>query len=164
MALTVDGCVSALVEMGYVFSRREDGSVAVKQPAKRNPRAAEMMAYLALHKEEVRAVVRAREEVQMRLSAVPTVVVGAEAQPDEDQRVINKPLDMADGLDQIRAADGSVLPEPDADGIVRLVRVPPEVAFAAGDLISDGKAELIGNVIYRRRSNVFDLTYRVFES
>ena len=163
MALTVDGCVSSLVEMGYVFSRRDDGSVMVKQPAKRNPRAAEMMAYLALHKEEVRAVVRSREEVQMRLSAVPTVVVGAEAPPDEDQRVINKPLDMADGLDQIRAADGSVLPEPDADGIVRLVRVPPEVVFAAGELINDGKAELIGNVIYRRLSNVFDVTYRVFE-
>ena len=89
--------------------------------------------------------------------------VPASAVPDEDQRVINKPLDMLDGLDQIRAADGSVLPEPDADGIVRLVRVPPEVAFAAGELINDGKAELIGNVIYRRLSNVFDVTYRVFE-
>lgn len=89
---------------------------------------------------------------------VPTSAV-----PDEDQRVINKPLDMVGGLDQIRAADGSVLPEPDADGIVRLVRVPPEVAFAAGELINDGKAELIGNVIYRRLSNVFDVTYRVFE-
>lgn len=89
---------------------------------------------------------------------VPTSAV-----PDEDQGVINKPLDMADGLDQIRAADGSVLPEPDADGIVRLVRVPPEVAFAAGELINDGKAELIENVIYRRLSNVFDVTYRVFE-
>ena len=81
----------------------------------------------------------------------------------EDQRVINKGLDNPGGFDQIPAADGSVLPEPDADGVVRLVRVPPEVAFAAGELINDGKAELIGNVIYRRLSNVFDVTYRVFE-
>ena len=81
-----------------------------------------------------------------------------------DQRVINGTLDNPGGFDQIRAASPVVLPEPDADGIVRLVRVSPEVAFAAGDLINDGKAELIGNVIYRRLSNVFDVTYRVFES
>jgi hypothetical protein len=61
-------------------------------------------------------------------------------------------------------AGGVVLPEPEADGVVRLVRVSPEVAFAAGDLINDGKAELIGNVIYRRLSNVFDVTYRVVGS
>jgi len=59
--------------------------------------------------------------------------------------------------------DQNVLPEPDAEGIVRLVGVPPEVAFAAGDLINDGKAVLIGKVIYRRLSNVFDVTYRVVE-
>jgi hypothetical protein len=82
----------------------------------------------------------------------------------EDQRVINGVLDNPEGFDQIRAACAAALPEPDADGIVRLVRVPPEVAFAAGDLINDGKAELIGQVIYRRISNVFDVTYRVFES
>ena len=81
-----------------------------------------------------------------------------------DQRVINKGLDNPEGFDQIGAASAVVLPEPDADGIVRLVRVSPEVAFAAGDLINDGKAELIGKVIYRRLSNVFDVTYRVFES
>ncbi len=81
----------------------------------------------------------------------------------EDQTVINKGLDNPKGFDQIRAASPVVLPEPDADGIVRLVRVSPEVAFAAGDLINDGKAELIGKVIYRRLSNVFDVTYRVFE-
>jgi len=162
MDFTVEGCVSSLVEMGYVFTRREDGSVSVRQPAKREPRAAAMMNFLAKHKEEVREVVRAREEVQMRLSVVPGLV--DEGSDEKDQEVIMKTLDNAEGLDQIRAADGSVLPEPDAAGIVRLVRVPPEVAFAAGDLISDGKAELIGNVIYRRRSNVFDLTYRVFES
>ena len=159
MEFTVDGCVAALSEMGYVFTRREDGSVSVRQPAKREPRAAAMMNFLAKHKEEVREVVRAREEVQMRL--IPKLV--DEGSDEKDQEVIVKNLDKAEGFDQIQAADGSVLPEPDAAGIVRLVRVPPEVAFAAGDLISDGKAELIGNVIYRRRSNVFDLTYRVFE-
>ena len=163
MGLTVEGCVSSLVEMGYVFSRRDDGVVTVKQPAKRNPRAAEMMAYLALHKEEVRAVVRARDEVQMRIPVAPDVVIDAEAPPDWDQRVINSDLDSPERVDQIRAAVGVTLPEPDADGIVRLVRVPPEVAFLAGDLINDGKAELIGNVIYRRISNVFDVTYRVVE-
>jgi hypothetical protein len=120
----VEGCVSALADLGYVFSRREDGSVAVKQPAQRNPRAAEMMAYLALHKEEVRAVVRDREEVQMQLT---------------------------------------MKPEPDAGGWIVLEGVTPEVAFAAGELIKQGKAELIGRVIYRRRSNVFDLTYKMLE-
>ncbi len=107
--------------------------MTVTQPAKRDPRAAEMMAYLRLHKDEVRAAVRAREGEQVRLPVEPD-------------------------------AGGVVLPEPDADGVVRLVRVSPEVAFAAGDLINDGKAELIGNVIYRRLSNVFDVTYRVVGS
>jgi hypothetical protein len=82
---------------------------------------------------------------------------------DDDQRVIKEGLDKPEGFDQIRAASAAALPEPDADGIVRLIRVPPEVAFAAGDLINDGKAELIGQVIYMRISNVFDVTYRVVE-
>lgn len=137
MALTVDGCVSSLVEMGYVFSRRDDGSVAVKQPAKRNPLAAEMMAYLALHKEEVRAVVQAREAVQTQL-----------------------PVDLGRDMSVLPIK----LPEPDAGGWVVLEGVPPMVAFAAGDLIKQGKAELIGKVIYRRRSNVFDLTYKLLEA
>lgn len=124
MALTVEGCVANLVGMGYVFTWREDGSVSVKQPAKRNPRAAEMMAYLALHKEAVRAAVRDREEVQTQIS---------------------------------------ISPAPDAGGWIVLEGVAPEVAFTAGALIKAGKAELIGKVIYRRRSNVFDLTYKLLE-
>ena len=136
VALTVDGCISALVDLDYVFSLREDGAVTVKQPAKRNPRAAEMMAYLALHKEEVRAVVQARETVQTQL-----------------------PVDPGGDMDVIPIK----LPEPDAGGWVVLEGVPPMVAFAAGDLINQGKAELIGKVIYRRISNVFDLTYKVLE-
>lgn len=155
MALTVDECVSALTGLGYEFSLRDDGSVSVKQPAKRNPRAAEMMAYLALHKEEVRAAVRDWGQ----RSLLP-----AEAPAQEDQGVINETLDMPVRFDQTPAASAVMLPEPDADGIVRLVRVSPEIAFAAGELINDGKAELIGNVIYRRLSNVFDVTYRVVES
>lgn len=163
MAFTVDGCVSSLIGMGYVFSLRADGSVLVKQPAKRDPRAADMMSFLALHKEEVRAVVREREGVQMRLDALESAAGPAEMAKD-DAIVIKKPLDEVEGFDQIRPADGSVLPEPDADGIVRLVRVPPEVAFAVGELISDGKAELVGKVVYRRLSGLFDVTYRVVES
>lgn len=170
MAFTVDGCIGALTGMGYEFSLRNDGSVSVKQPAKRNPRAAEMMNYLALHKEEVRVAVRDWGQRAL-LPAVNPAVEAAKAGnaiDDEpapgDQRVVNKGLDKPGGFDQIRAANPVLLPEPDAEGIVRLVRVSPELAFAAGELINDGKAELIGNVIYRRLSNVFDVTYRVVES
>ena len=159
MALTVDVCIGALIGMGYEFNLKADGTAGVRQPAKRNPLAAEMMSYLALHKEEVRVVVRARQEVQTQLLIEP-VAGGAQ----EDQTVINETLDRPDEADQILHANPILLPEPDVDGIVRLVRVSPEVAFAAGDLINDGKAELIGKVIYRRISNVFDVTYRVFES
>ena len=71
MALTVGGCVSSLVEMGYSFSLRDDGSVSVKQPAKRNPRGAEMVDFLKLHKLEFRAEVKARQEVQTQLALYP---------------------------------------------------------------------------------------------
>lgn len=176
MALTVDGCIGALADMGYEFSLKDDGSASVRQPAKRNPRAAEMMNYLALHKEEVRIAVREWGQRPLLPADPPAPAVNpavAAQQPgnaidDEpapgDQTVINKGLDKPGGFDQIRAGTGFLLPEPDAEGIVRLVRVSPEVAFAAGDLINDGKAELIGKVIYRRLSNVFDVTYRVVES
>lgn len=179
----MDGCIGALNGLGYEFSLRDDGSVSVKQPAKRNPRAAEMMNYLALHKEEVRAAIRDWGQRSLLPAEAPAVNPAVLAQQpgaaiDDvagdmdvlpcaapgDQRVINKGLDKPGGFDQIRAASAVTLPEPDADGIVRLVRVSPELAFAAGDLINDGKAELIGQVIYRRLSNVFDVTYRVVES
>ena len=139
MALTVDGCVSSLIGFGYEFNLREDGAVSVKQPAKRNPLAAEMMAYLALHKEEVRVAVHARQAFQTEIPVAPPDAVG-------DMNAL--PV---------------VLPEPDAGGWVKLEGVPPDVAFAAGALIKQGKAELIGQVIYRRISNVFDLTYKVLE-
>jgi len=185
VALTVDECIGALNGLGYEFSLRDDGSVSVKQPAKRNPRAAEMMNYLALHKEDVRVAVRDWGQRSILPETPPAQVVNpavaaqqagapvddvagdtdvlTSAEP-ENQTVINKGLDKPGGFDQIRAASAVVLPEADAEGIVRMVRVSPEVAFAAGDLVNDGKAELIGQVIYRRFSNVFDVTYRVVEA
>ena len=124
MALTVPGCVDALVGMGYTFEPREDGTVSVRQPAQRDPRGAAMMDYLRLHKDELREVVRARQAVQISMSERP---------------------------------------KPDAGGWVVLEGVTPEVAFPVGDLIDDGKAELIGKVIYHRKTGLFDLTYKLLE-
>jgi hypothetical protein len=81
MALTVEGCVSTLIEMGYVFNLREDGSVVVKQPVKRNPRATEMMSFLALHKDEVRRYVRSIQPEQMQFSGEALRLTGIP--PDE---------------------------------------------------------------------------------
>ena len=64
----VEKCVSELERNGYKFSLMEDGVVSVRQPATYNPFIAEMMNFLALHKEELRRLVRSQQPKQMTLS------------------------------------------------------------------------------------------------
>ena len=151
MALTVDGCISSLIGMGYEFRLKDDGSASVRQPAKRNPLAAEMMNYLALHKEEVRAAVRARQAVQMQLPVDP-VADGAL----ENQRVIKETLDKPGAADQIRAADGT-------GEVHELVGMNSEEASSLIEFIREGKGELIGQFVYHKSTGRFDATIRFLE-
>lgn len=67
MAFTIDECVSTLMSMGYAFNSLDDGSVLVKQPAKRNPRSVDMVWYLTQHKDELRQYIQKIEPEQMRI-------------------------------------------------------------------------------------------------
>lgn len=160
VALTVDGCISALVDLDYVFSLREDGAVTVKQPAKRNPRAAEMMAYLALHKEEVRAAVHARQAFQTEIPVEPPDAVGdMDALPSaaqDDQRVINETLDKPCGVDQILAANGT-------GEVHDLVGMNATEASSLIEFIREGRGELIGQFVYHKSTGLFDARVRFLE-
>ena len=68
MAFTIDGCASTLMGMGYAFSLRDDGAVLVNQPARRDPRAADMVWYLTQHKDELRQYVRRIQPEQMQMA------------------------------------------------------------------------------------------------
>jgi hypothetical protein len=78
---TVENCVSDLERRGYKFTLLDDGAVSVRQPAASDPRAAEMMNYLALHKDETRRHVRSLLPAQRKVMDEAITLTGLT--PDE---------------------------------------------------------------------------------
>jgi len=73
--------VSELERKGYRFTLLSNGAVSVKQPDAYDPQAAEMMRYLALHKEETREHVREIQPLQKRTAGEVCALTGLT--PDE---------------------------------------------------------------------------------
>ena len=73
---TVENCVGELARRGYQFALLEDGAVSVRQPATRDPLAAEMMNFLTLHKEDVRRYIRAIQPTQTQIQGEAYTLAG----------------------------------------------------------------------------------------